>query len=342
MENKNKVIAFTGVKELKIMDHSVPELKPNDVLVHVKATALCTQEQRFFSGDKEVKNYPAVGGHESAGEVVAVGKAVKNVKVGDKVVCDGGLVPASGRKRFAGEQSRTPDADGFYTILQGTLSKYVARNEEDVLVCKPDAVYEQICLTEPLSCVLASVNKADIQFCDTVVVMGAGIMGLLHVQLAKLRGAVVMVTEIDQARLEKAKAIGADYVINSRETDPVEEVKKLTDSQGAAVVFNTTPSPVNWDPAIRMLARRGKLVCYSSQYPDEPILFSMGMVHSSQIQIIGTLASTPYEKFISAKLLANGQVKLDEVVDSKVPFEDAEKAFQRALIPGTYRVIVTD
>ena len=148
---ENQVIAFIGVRELKIMDHSMPEPGPHEVVVHVKATALCTQEQRFFTGVKEVKNYPAVAGHESAGEVVAVGSAVKNVKIGDKVVCDGGVVPASGRRRFTGEQAKTPDADGIYKILQGTLSRYVARDEEDVIVCKSDSVYEHICLTEPLS-----------------------------------------------------------------------------------------------------------------------------------------------------------------------------------------------
>lgn len=339
---ENKVIAFTGVKELAILDHSIPELGPNDVLVHVRATALCTQEQRFYTGDKKVANYPAIGGHESSGDVIAVGKAVKNCKVGDKVACDGGVVPASGRKRFGGEQSKTPDADGFYKIISGTLSKYVVRNEEDVIVCDPDAAYENIALTEPTSCVLSSVNKADIQIADTVVVIGAGIMGLLHVQFAKLRGAIVIVSEVDPVRLEKAKAMGADYVVNPKEQDIVEEVKKLTGGKGAEIVFNTTALPANWDPAIKMLNKRGKLICYSSQHPDEPIPLSMGMVHSTQIQIIGTVSSSPYEKFISAKLLAKNILKVDEVIDSSYPFEDAKAAFEKAIVPGTYRVMITD
>ena len=339
---ENKVIAFTGIKELAILDHSIPELGPNDVLVHVKATAICTQEQRFYTGDKEVKNYPAIGGHESSGEVIAVGKAVKNCKVGDKVACDGGVVPASGRKRFGGEQSKTPDADGFYKIISGTLAKYVVRNEEDIIVCDQNSSYINIALTEPASCVLSSINKADIQIADTVVVIGAGIMGLLHVQFAKLKGAIVIVSEVDPVRLEKAKKVGADYVVNPKEQDVVEEVKKLTDGKGAEIVFNTTALPSNWDPAIKMLNKRGKLICYSSQHPDEPISLSMGMVHSSQIQIIGTVSSSPYEKFISAKLLAKNMLKVEEVIDSCYPFEEAKAAFEKSIIPGTYRVMITD
>lgn len=339
---ENKVIAFTGVKELAIMDHGIPELGPNDVLVHVKATAICTQEQRFYTGDKKVNNYPAVGGHESSGDVIAVGKAVKNCKVGDKVACDGGVVPASGRKRFGGEQSKTPDGDGFYKIIAGTLSKYVVRNEEDVIVCDPGSDYANIALVEPASCVLSSINKADIQIADTVVVIGAGIMGLLHVQFAKLRGAIVIVSEVDPVRLEKAKAVGADYVVNPKEQDIVEEIKGLTGGKGAEIVFNTTALPSNWDPAIKMLNKRGKLICYSSQHPDEPIPLSMGMVHSTQIQIIGTVSSSPYEKFICAKLLSKKMLKVDEVIDSYYPFENAKEAFEKSIVPGTYRVMITD
>ena len=339
---ENKVIAFTGIKELEIRDHSIPELGENDVLVHVKATALCTQEQRFYTGGKEVKNYPAVGGHESSGEVVEVGKKVRNCKVGDKVACIGGVLPAMGRKRFEGEQSKTPDADGYYKILQGTLAKYVVRNEEDVVVCNQAERYEDIALAEPVACVLSSINKADIKIGDTVVVMGCGIMGLLHVQLAKMKGAYVIATEIDPERTGKALEMGADVVLNPKEVDAAEEVKKLTEKEGAQVVINTTPLPANYQQAFDLVARRGKIICYSSQHPDEPIPVSMGMIHSTQIQLIGTLASTPQENFVAAKLLAKGMIKTEGLLDQTFAFEDAKAAFERAIVPGTYRVIIAD
>lgn len=339
---ENQVIAFTAPGELSIMEHGIPELGPNDVLVHVRATALCTQEQRFYTGAKTVKNYPAVGGHESSGDVVAVGKKVRNCKPGDRVACIGGVLPAMGRKRFEGEQSKEPDADGFYRILQGTLAKYVVRNEEDVVVCGPDAAYEVIALAEPAACVLSSVNKASLQIGDTVVVMGCGIMGLLHVQIAKMRGAYVIATEIDPERTEKARAMGADMVINPLNCDAAEEVKKITGGEGAGVVFNTTPLPANFEQAFKIVARRGKIICYSSQHPDEPVPVSMGMIHSSQIQIIGTLASTPQENYTAAKLLGRGMIKTDGLLDSTYDFSEAKDAFERAIRPGTYRVIIAD
>ena len=339
---ENKVIAFTAPGELAIFDHSLDELGPNDVLVCIKATALCTQEQRFYRGDKEVKNYPAIGGHESAGEVVAIGEKVRNCKVGDKVSCIGGVLPAMGRKRFEGEQSKKPDKDGFYKILQGTLAKYVIRNEEDVVVGNKDAKYEDLALAEPLACVMSSVNKANINFGDIVLVMGCGIMGLLHIQLAKKRGAYVLASEIDDKRLELAKSMGADVLLNPLKDDVESKIKELTDNEGVKIVFNTTPLPANYNQAFKVVAKRGKVVCYSSQHPDEPIELSMGMVHSSQIQIIGTLASTPQENYIAAKMLGRGMINTDGLIDSVYQFDNAKEAFERSIVKGTYRVIIAN
>jgi len=341
---ENKVIAYKDIMKLELCDHSVPEIGDDEVLVHIRATALCTQEQRWYKGIKKVFNYPAVAGHESAGDVVAVGKKVTAVKVGDRVALGGGLTLANGLRprRFPGEQAPEADSDGFYEILQGSLAKYVKRSQHDVIKVSDKMDYKYLSLTEPLADVVSSVNKANPQFADLCVVIGAGIMGLLHTQLLKMRGAIVVVSEIDPARKAKAKEMGADYVVDPREVDLVEYVKGLSEFGGARCVFNTTAIHENWEVALKLMAPEGCIICYSSQHPDTPVGISMGWVHNTKVRIIGTVGCTSHEMWQSAQLIANGLVKLDEVIDSEYKFEDFQAAFDKSIIPGTYRVIITD
>ena len=341
---ENKVIAYKDVMKLELCDHSMPELGDEDVLVHIRATALCTQEQRWYKGIKKVFNYPAVAGHESAGDVVAVGSKVTYVKVGDRVAIGGGITYPNGLKarRFAGEQAPEADADGFYEILQGSLAKYIKRNQYDVIKVSDKMDYKYLSLTEPLADVVSSINRAKVEFADTCVVIGAGIMGLLHTQLLKKKGAIVIVSEIDEARQKKAIEAGADYVINPKETDLIEYVKNFNEFGGAQVVINTTAIHDNWEVALKLLAPEGRIVCYSSQHPDVPVGISMGWVHSTRVQILGTVGCTAHEMWQAAQLIANGIVDLTGVIDSEYKFEDFQAAFDKSIVPGTYRVIITD
>ena len=119
--------------------------------------------------------------------------------------------------------------------------------------------------TEPLACVVNSVNRTNIELGDDVVVIGGGTMGLLHVMVAKLRGARVIVSEPLEERRERALRLGASAAIDPIHADAVEEVKKLTEGRGAAVVYNTTANPVLMAQAMNMTAPCGTCVAFSSQ-----------------------------------------------------------------------------
>lgn len=337
---ENRVMAFTEVGNIETMPASMPKVGPKDVLVHIKATCLCTQEQRIYRGIKSPMGWPVVGGHESAGIVVAVGDEVTKVAVGDHVAIAGGVTPASGRQVFT--EHGPANEDGFYRFLFSTMCRYYATSEEDVVVSQRKADFKYLALTEPVSDVLASVNRANVEIGQTAVVIGAGIMGLLHVQFLKMRGAQIIVSEINPERIEKAKKFGADFVINPKECDVVEEVFKITEGIGADVVFNATAIPENWPTAIDMTAEHGKVIGYSSQHPDTPVPVQMGKLHNRCTQIIGTIGSSPQEQYIACKLIERGALELDEIMDQEYDFEDCKAALERAIVPGVYRVVITD
>lgn len=335
MENKNWAVVFEDLKKTKVMDAMMPKIGSCDVLINVKATALCSQEQRMFLGVRKLCGFPCVGGHESAGIVEAVGSDVKDIKVGDRVAIG---------TAFYRVPEGNPNAreDGIYVEEYGSISKYMKTRDDNCIVIKDDKLpFEKACLIEPVTCVTQSVKKGDVDFGDYVLIIGGGIMGLLHVQLAKKRGATVIVSEIDEARCKKALGYGADLIVNPKTEDAAAKIMEFTKGEGCDVVFNTTPFASSWDLAQAVLADYGKIVAYSSQHPDDPIGVKMGNLHSHHKQIIGTVDG--FGDFKAAlRMIENGIVDLDGLVDSVYKYTDCQKAFERATTPGVYRVIITD
>ena len=347
MSEAMRAVTITAKNEAEVREYPMPELGPDDVLVKMEACALCTMEQRMYTGVKDIGGFPIIGGHEGCGVVVKLGTNARGVEVGDKVVSTD---PFCGTCKYcrSGNESQCDHgigdavykrADGVWNMV-GFLATYVAINYRRLVKIDPATPPEKACLAEPVGCVLHSVRKVDIDFGDTVVVIGAGIMGLLHVQLAKMRGALVIVSEMDEERHDKALAAGADFVVNPAKVDLKEFVQSKSDGLGADVVFNTTPVAAVWKQALDILAPMGKLVCYSSQHPDEPIGVSMGWVHSTEVQIIGTQSAGEADMATAARLISCGLIDVDLVTDHIVDFEDGAQAFADSVIPGTYRVIV--
>ncbi len=162
-----KAVTITQVQKVQVMEYSMPEVGPNDVLIQIKACALCTMEQRIYLGKKDVGGYPVIAGHEASGIVVQVGQQVKHCKVGDHVVstdpyCGTCYYCRTGRA----SQCHSGIADAVYKRLDGAinmvgyLAEYIAVDQCRVIVVSDALPFEQAALTEPLACCLHSVNKS--------------------------------------------------------------------------------------------------------------------------------------------------------------------------------------
>ena len=247
MSEKMKVVAITGDHEVSIKEVRRPAPEKNQVLVRVRACALCTWEQRMFTRDSKVP-LPFVGGHELVGEICALGGSVdeKAYPVGSRVAVR--LVHQCGECYFCrvGHPelcAHLNDVDMSQMDIPGTggLSEYLNVSVSQVYFLNQDMPDQTAVFAEPLACVLNSIEKGQIEISDDVVVIGGGIMGLLHVMAAKLCGARVILSEPDRSRRELALELGADMAIDPLAADPVEEVKRINGGRGAEVVFNTTP-----------------------------------------------------------------------------------------------------
>lgn len=341
MENY-KVAVNSGVNQISIEEKEIKEPVGNQVLVKVHSCAICTLEQRMYSG--VIKRYPFAGGHEAAGTVVAVGDKVTNLKVGDKVAPR--MLTSCGECYYCRNGHENKCVSAFIANIHegvggpGGFSEYMMLEAKALYKLADDLDLKYGALTEPLACCVHSVNNADIQLGDDVVVVGNGIMGSFHIQLAKLKGARVIACEVDDERMAMAERIGADIVINSSKTDPVEKVRELTEGRGANVVFCTAALTSLASQSIEMAGNHGRVVMYSSFPKGAPIDLDVNRSHSAETIITGAVNSNKSEFLAASRLLSNGTIDVSPFISEVVPFEKIDYAFERAIDPGTYRVLV--
>ena len=342
---KARALIIPEQNSLEFVELEKPDVRAYEVLVKIKACSLCTLDRRVYLGTR-ARQFPFLGGHEVSGIVEKCGDGVVGVKEGDKVIltsayCNQCELDRTGRGTQCINKSREPQRVKFDGYIQGGgLCEYLSVPAWQVIKIADDADLDHAALTEPRACCVHSINTARIKLGDTVVIIGMGIMGYFHLKLALMRGARVIVSEMDPTRKQKALDSGAHVVIDPGTQDLCEEVKKLTDGLGADVVVNTIPSAAVWNSAIQSLAPYGRLIAYSSQDSKTPIGVDFGMMHSREIEFIGTLNPTIEDNDIATKLITYHLIDMEEVIDARFPFEQGKEAFAAALKPGAYRVII--
>lgn len=337
-----KVAIITGEREIEIAEKPLRQPQGSQVLIKVDSCAICTLEQRLFNG--VMKRYPFAGGHEASGTVVAVGEKVRNLKAGDKVAPR--MLTSCGECYYCRSGHENQCVISFKADIHegvggpGGFSEYMMLDAKALYKMADDLDLTYAALTEPLACCVHSISNANIELGNDVVVIGVGIMGALHIQLAKMRGARVIASEVDEARLEIAGKMGADILINSKEVNAIEKVKELTEGRGADVVFCAAAISQLAADSIQMAGKVGRVVMYSSFHPDKPIDLNVNIVHSTEMNITGAVNANTRDFQVAAKLLSQKMVDPSLLISEIVPLENIEYAFERATDPKTYRVVV--
>lgn len=343
-----KALLMSKPGDVKVTELPIPEPKENEVLIRVRMAGICTNDIRDYKGDCSY-SYPRIGGHEYGGIIEKLGAAVNTDRfaVGQRVVpyiididrechyCRTGNENIC----FHHAQSKiftNPDGISGYC----GFSQYVTAKAEDLFIYDEDTSFEKMAFTEPLACVVNSINHTKIELGDDVVIIGGGTMGLLHVMVAKLRGARIIVSEPQASRREKALELGAADVIDPIHTDAVAQVKALTEGRGAAVVFNTTASPVLMGQALEMTAPCGTCVAFSSMHPNDPIPVDAGAMHSLQKTLTGAVSPTIKSFYQAYELINKGLLDPTALMDRVFDYRSFDQAMACAMRPDTYKVLV--
>ncbi len=317
--------------------------KPGHVLVRCRTAAVCTTERRIFSGDLKV--YPAIGGHEFAGIIEWVDGSHSGLKPGDLVAID--AANRCGRCYYCirGHNNLCVDMyksrkDSKYVLVGGGFAEYVTVLASQVVKLPENADLEEASLIEPLACCIHSIKKAQLSFGDTVAIVGAGTMGVMHVMLAKMMGAKTIVSDVDQARLDLVKHLGADATVNPQVDDPVEAVKDYSEGRGADAVIVAASTERAGEQGLAMVGRLGRVVFYASLYPPANLDLDWNRVHYGEIAITGTEGKTAQDFHEAARLVGSGSIKLRPLISKVISLEELPAELGSRPVGETQRVVV--
>lgn len=346
--NKMKAAIYLGCDQMEVREVDIPFVDEDSALVKIEACAVCGSDLRIFHHGNSRVTPPAILGHENSGQIVAVGKKVQGLKVGDRVAI-GADVPCGQCwfcKKGIGNNCQINYAMGYqfaggfaqYMLLNPTVVRYgpVTRLPENVS-------YEDGALAEPLACVLNALELTPVHLNDRVVVIGAGPIGLMIAQVAKDMGASkVMVVNRSPHRLEMAKKLGlCDVAICSREEDPVARVLQETDGLGADVIFTANPSPESQAQALEMAVNRAR-VCFFGGLPASATAtpINTNIIHYKELLVTGAHGSMPHQHQAAVNMIASGRIDIGKFHTGAFDLDHIHDAFQAAEGHQGLRVIV--
>ncbi len=341
---KMKAIVIEAPKVAAVREVTTPKPVEGEVLVRIRRALVCTWEQRIFAGIDVPP--PFVPGHEVSGVVAAVPEGTfTDLAPGDVVVvktydscgacefCYQGydnLCKGKSKKRF---YDGIPGAGGFAQYMAIAASRVYRMPNQDVPL-------DKAAFAEPVACCLNSLDQANPQLGEDVVVVGGGIMGQIHLLLAKLRGTRVLLVEPDEARRTLAAKLGADATVDTKAEDAAARVKEWTGGRGAHVVFFTVNSLQLAEDYLHALAPKGRIVYYGSFHPKGTVAMDPGDVHYTEKCITGAFSPTVKAFWTASRLLSYNLFDPAPFISERFKMDDCQQAMERASSPDTFRVLI--
>ena len=331
-----------GFGNLEIQDKEVPEPGAYQVKIEVKYAGICGSDIHTYEGHYKVAA-PVTLGHEFSGKIVAVGEGVKNFQLGDRVTSETTFY-ICGECEYcrAGDYNLCNYRKGLGTQQDGGFAKYLIARAASVHKLPEHVDYQSAAMTEPLACTHHAVAKTEINEGDIVVVVGPGPIGLFTAQVAKSRGAIVIITGLtnDRVRLDKAKALGIDYVVNTQEADIKELVNSLTNGYGANVVFECSGAVPAAKQGLDLLRKKGQYGQVGI-FAQADVSFDMEKVIQKEIVVRGSRSQKPADWEPSLELMNNGSVNAKAMVTHEFDITQWEEAYQTIKSGEAIKVLLT-
>lgn len=320
-----KAVQIPKAMELEIQDLEQPVIQnPEEVLVKVKRVGICGSDMHIYHGTNPLATYPRIPGHEVAGEVVAIGAGVEDVKVGDHVVVEPIHYCGECYACRKGRPNVCQSLSVFGVHEDGGMREYFVLPERQLHVVDPSLDWDEAVLAEPFTIGAQAVWRGGVQDTDTVLIQGSGPIGICILKMAKLQGAKVIITDLEQERLAFAKENGADEIINAREESVVDRVMELTDGEGPNVVIDAVCLPSTVELGVNVVSPAGTVVILGfderpSQIPQLPIT-------KKEVTIVGSrLQTNQFGRVVS--LLNDRKLKGDDFITHQFPLDQVKEAF---------------
>ena len=334
-----KVARLYSFNDIRIEDVPVPRVGPNDALIKTKACGICSGDVMPWYIEKKA---PVVLGHEPAGEIIELGSELStthnsslithNFKKGDRVFVHH-HAPCMNCKFCRRGDHVQCETWRETKITPGGISEYLlipAINlKNDTLLLPESMSYEAGTLVEPTACVVKSLKRAAIKRGDTVLIIGLGVMGQMHVLLAREFGAGRIIgADMVRYRLDKALEAGADHVIDGSKDPLVAKVGDLTDGLMADIVIVGPNSAEAMRQGIDAVSRGGTIVLFTPAKPGEMLNIGPNELYFRDISLVTSYSCGPDDTKMALELIRKGLVTPENIITHRFGIDETEKAFR--------------
>ena len=323
-----RALVLHGVRDIRLEDVPEPEVGEGEVLLRVGACGVCGTDLHFYRGEWRVKT-PLVPGHEFSGIVEKVDSGVDWVDVGAKVVAEPNIT--CGRCYYCRMEKRNFFCVNIKAIgvdVNGAFAEYVKVPAANIYRVPDRVSLEEAALIEPLACCVRGLYNVSIEPGDTVAVVGAGPVGLLMVQLARMWGASkVFALDLIDSRLALARQLGADVAVNPRKEDAVETIRSETDGIGVDVSIEAVGSSRAIELALKLARRGGRVLVFGVAPESDEMRLRPFELYEKELTIVSSYRS-PYTFQRAVRIAASGRLALKPIISHVLPLERGAEAFR--------------
>lgn len=329
---KMKAALYYGIGDIRVEEIEKPKAGPGEIVMKNMAALTCGTElkqyRRGYPGfvEGEVRKF----GHESSGIVDEVGEGITKFKPGDRIAthnsapCHTCYFCKIGQFSLCENLVFSDGAWGEYRLLPAAIVK------ENVFHLPDDISYRSAALLEPLSCAVYNIDEANVKLADIVVINGAGPLGLMNMVVAKLRGAYTIISDLNSKRLEFAKQLGVDAVVDvSKVSDQIQAVRDLTpNKRGVDIAIDATGLPVMWEKNMSMVRKGGTVMQFGGCKSGTTVTFDTRRLHYDQITVKGLFHTTPLHVEQAFQMIVRGQISEEVFVGGSFPLSQCVDAIE--------------
>ncbi len=340
-----KAAVVYGANDIRIEDYADPVAGPGEVVVATKAAGICGKDVKTIFGEGLTKKLPAILGHDLAGEISAMGEGVREFAVGDPVAAYPMAVCGTCRYCLQKRYNLCENAFGLGHGIDGAYAEYVRIPKEIIniggLVRLDDEMsFEDAVMAEPLSCTFAAARASRMKEGQTVLIIGGGAMGLMHLKTAKWSGCEVIVADIVDTRLTMAGQMGADHQINSGTSDLHDEVMRITEGHGADVVIISIGIPDIIEECLKLISKGGICNIFGAA-PDTEVKIDPRWLHYQEITLTSTYASTPNDFKKCLQLIKEEAIIVSDLISHRFTLDTFDDAMEKAKSLEMVRGVIT-
>lgn len=345
MHGKMRFGVLVDVKKAEVHAGDIPEIEPDEVLMENRVCNICTTDYQHWLGLRPNLNYPMISGHENSGVVIEVGSNVNGIAVGDHVGegiigCGECANCKKNKNTFLCTNrvspSRIKDKHGYYGYRGA--AQFKAIKSRNIFKFNKNIAFTEMAFLEPLATVLQGIEKLQLQTGEIVLVIGAGTMGLLNAQAARLKGARVIVSDLKDKKVETAKVLGFANALNALDPDYLEEIAKITGGNGPDKIIFAVSSTKAYEQVFEIAPKGCVFLIFSSGYPGPEWKIDPNSVHYKLWQFIGTFGARVQDFQLSSELISNRSIDLTPLLEEQFNLDNIQAAFEKASTSGSYRV----